>query len=424
MHAASDAHTVGFMPFLAAGDLLFNAFVLRHRMIDGATQKDAVRELRETSSLSRDAFGADARALSRTVFGRSLGVRELMLQNTAFGAFGRAMSVDAEIECVRAQEVGHTGTALHRLMQSERRKRLTTFSLRSCSKCVVGDIERHGFATWRVLHQMNALDRCPEHGEPLRAELAPAARSDGKHLLWQLMLPCGSSECDSSEKQEAIPLSEGYAAYLKLWLRVFAGDLQVVRPAAWREFIDSLVYRAGGSAQVQQLLEQTVESTWEAPYAQVAKWLDLSGGSSFIAEELASVTQPQDLARRLVVYASAQHAGLVRKEHEQLMLGRMRDPEGGPLIGAGTTRQQAYKELWAIVVNAGYPSALADALFENVRPAEAARMSGLTSAVVINVIKGLPPDLLRALAPLLPSNGANTWLERELSRRSLADVLP
>ena len=122
------------------------------------------------------------------------------------------------------------------------------------------------------------------------------------------------------------------------------------------------------------------------------------------------------------MYAAAEHAGLVIKEQEQFVLGHAQRFEHQITGEPVTTRQQPYKQLWAIVVNAGYPTALADALFENVRPAEVARMSGLTSPVVSNLIKRLPSDLLHALAPLLPCV-TNSWLQRELGRRCLTDPL-
>lgn len=60
---------LGFMPLLRTGDFLFNAFVLRHRMIGGGTVVDMVKEMRGTDGMYQDVFGGDAATATRRVLG-------------------------------------------------------------------------------------------------------------------------------------------------------------------------------------------------------------------------------------------------------------------------------------------------------------------------------------------------------------------
>ncbi len=408
----------GFMPLLRTGDLLFNAFVLRHRMIGGGTPVDTVKEMRGTGGMYQDVFGGDAAAVTRRVFGPDGSVKDTLARHTVLGAYLGAMSHAAERACVQSQTQGNRNDVMHRLgLGSGRGSSLTTPCLRSCVKCIASDDAKQGYPSWRVLHQLSALGRCPEHGEPLHIELKPTRETAGKPRLWPFRLP-GEDLTDVSPASNTLPMSEGYAAYLELWKRVFAGELPAVRPAAWYELINLICVRLGGIARARRELEDVIVKSWQVSLDHIARHLSLGDSASFVGEELELASQPKDLARRLVVYAAAKQAAVVVEEHEQLALGRSELTLAAAGIATKSPRQQLHERLWAIVVTVGYPLSLTDALFEDVGIAEVARMAKLSAAVVRKIVKGLPTDLLLDLATTQRMSRAS-WLGHELARRKL-----
>ena len=125
--SSAAAAPFGFMPLLRAGDLLFNAFVLRHRMIGGGAVVDTVKEMRGTGGMYQDVFGGDATAVTRRVFGHAGSVKDTLGRHTVLGAYLGAMSHAAEHACIQSQTRGHRSDVMHRLgLGSGRGSSLTT----------------------------------------------------------------------------------------------------------------------------------------------------------------------------------------------------------------------------------------------------------------------------------------------------------
>lgn len=403
------------MPLLRSGDLLFNAFVLQSRIVDGTGISQAVNDLRGTPDRTVNVFSNDAYLIGPRVFGDGDELRDILFRHTPFGVYSRGMSEEVVEDCIQAQRDGRRGDLNYRLaIGTPRADLLVTTSLRSCEKCVADDVESQGFAAWRVLHQMTGIDRCPHHGEALRTELANPRPH--KPRLWAFRLP-GESR-DGLPQPKAIPLSEGYATYLELWPRLLSGELDVVRPKSWYVFISSLIADLGGVEQAREFIEGSLERSWEMRLGKIAAALFLTGNESCVAQELSFHTRPSDIARRLLIYAAAKQSGLIVEREGQIALRYDPDPPGENLSQRAMARQRVYERVWAEVMAAGYPVGLTHALFEDAGPAEVARMSGLERGQVRSFVFSLADDLLIELATLREWT-ERSWLRREITRRNI-----
>lgn len=408
---------VGFMPLLGHGDLLYNAFVLRNHMFEGTTPDETVMDVRGTHGKALHAFGDGAECIVPRVFGPNASTRNALMHHTLLGAYCRAMSQVSESACINSKARRRSTDVTRHLGLRQGARALTTSSLRYCRRCVESDTDQRGFATWRVLHQIRSVGRCPTHGDLLVDEgESLRSTSDGTKPA-HFRLP-GESGCEAPNNP--LPMSEGYAAYLELWRLVFDGELPVMRPEPWRELMGNVVVRLGGTQQALYAIEQVIESTWELPVATLDERLSLDGGASFVEAELALVSRPKDLARRLIVYAAARHAGVITEEHEQFALVRSRVVVTNPHPGAAAPQQDLYRELWEIVASKGYPIALVEALLENVREADAARMCGLTPGMISLLVRRVPETTLLKLATKAGDVPRTSWIGRELTRRHLS----
>lgn len=263
---------------------------------------------------------------------------------------------------------------------------------------------------WRVLHQVAALDRCPEHGATLIEELPPSGKACDR--MWTLELPSGlRGDIDRTTSPVAIPVSDGYAAYLALWRRLVKDELLAVRPEPWCAFIRKLTHTCGGVVEAQRAIEAEVSSSWGLPPPILATQLHLTGGVSFISEELAYRTRPTDIARRLVIYAAATQMRIGVGDETQLTLK----------LGPGghqrsTEEANAYAEIWSLVDRRGMPLALAEALRQDITARRVGHIAGLAEMHTRHFIRTLPTDLLLNLVESQPWS-AKSWLRRELRRR-------
>lgn len=398
--------SIGYLPILRKGDLLFNLVILRHALTGArAWSQCAIDVFGLPWNRSRHLFGCNAHWVATHVFANGLSARDVLAFHTLFGIYRHAAS-NATISRYVAKQV-----------DSSRR---TAFNgdglchpaaryLRSCRQCIEGDYASRGFPTWRVIHQIATLDRCPEHGDALVNEWPPAG--DMRNRTWPFFLP-GESTCRHPlTPADAMPTSDGYAAYLKLWSRLVRDDLAVVQPARWFAFVQRLVSRFGDRDEAASVLEEAMLHNWGLPALAIGRLLHLAGGPSFVLQELMLRTRPRNLARRLVVYAAAQSLGIDEEPAAQLPLTL-------PLRTDPAFKYEAHgwAALWSVVTDHGMPLVLASALRDDGTVRNIAHRTGTDPGRLGAFIARFPNELLFALRQLQPWS-EDSWLARELERR-------
>lgn len=408
---------IGFMPLIRPGDLTFTAIVLQHRMVKGTTLRQAMATVRGHSAYhARSLFGQDVDQIAIRVFGNTTIAESVLTANTLFGIYSRGMSRD--MAATWAQQLLHGNTYATRFLGATHMTQttLTSHRLRSCNACIESDLASQGFAAWRVLHQVASIDRCPEHGHILVEEGAPT--DGGNHRLWTPHLPGEGRSPTNSERIACIPVSDGYAGYLKLWLDVFSGNITAIEPAQWIALMNLIVTRYGGIDHATKVLETEIRRSWELPIPEIASRLSLADGWLFVHRELALKTRPKDIARRLVIYAAAAKLSLISDTKEppiqsELTLGHLSPTDSNNNASAPIGPRE---ELSMLAFKEGKPLALARVLTTDVSSGRAAYIVGLDRLSVRIFIARLPIGLLDDLAQLRDW-GDTSWLKVELTRR-------
>lgn len=296
------------MPLLRTGDLLFNAVVLQKRLIDRTSDKEAVEAVRGSSSgMARDLFGHTVTGISAQLLGNESYADRLLQQHTMFGVFRHALSESSVARWSDDLKDGRHSSSRRALgLMSVDLRASFSSSLRACRSCIEADEELQGFATWKLTHQVSAIDRCPEHGEPLAPEIRPTGGTNAR--IWPLRLP--GESCAPGPSRASLPPSDGYAAYLKLWKRILTDEMPWLRPAAWIQSMQSAVSRLGGIDLAVDVIEKDVLRAWGLPIEKISAELFLHGRGSAIREELSLQTRPRDLARRLLIHGCLDRLGL------------------------------------------------------------------------------------------------------------------
>jgi len=400
---------VGYLPLLRHGDMIFNLIVMRRHFCERSSRSRAVLDIvGSQTNGGLNFYACDLRKMPTRIFGGNVSVRDILFRHTLFGVYARAATEAAVSDYIAKQ--GRRGIVSDRAFGPGRRFQLSSRRLRSCPECIEADRDAQGFPTWRVLHQVAALDRCPEHGATLIEELPPSGNACDR--MWALQLPSGvQSDIDRTTRSLAIPVSDGYAAYLALWRRLMKDELLAVRPEPWLALIRKLTHTCGGAVEARRAIEAEVSSSWGLLPPTLAVQLHLTGGASFISEELAYRTRPTDISRRLIIYAAATQMGIGVGDETQLTL------KLGPR-GQRRTRVEtnAYTEIWSLVNRGGMPIALAEALQQDITAYCVGHIAGLPEMDTRHFIRALPTDLLLDLVDSQPW-GAMSWLRRELRRR-------
>ena len=409
---------IGFMPLIRPGDFIFTAMVLQHRMIKGTTGLEAIAAIRgSVAGSSRSIFGHDIDQIATRVFGSKAFAANLLAANTLFGVYSRGMSQETAKAWKQQLLSGNPNGAPRNLGVSRRNWFQFSFHrLRSCSACIEFDFVSQGFPAWRVLHQVGSLDRCPKHGLPLAEEGAPTG---GAHRrLWALRLPGENIQPTSLKQHAYIPVSDGYARYLNLWLQVFSGEVSSLRPTAWIALVNSILTLCGGQNAARKALEEEIQQSWGLPLQEIASRLSLTGESSFAAEELLLNTRPKDIARRIIVYVAATTLGLVRDEHQLFIQNELTLRHSSPLGSCieSSVSSDVFERLYNLVTNRGLPLAMSKLLLADITSSQVAATLRISKEAVRRFVASVPIDLFHNLEKI--SNWSNgSWLKMELSRR-------
>lgn len=399
------------MPPLRHGDLLFNAIVLRHRSENRAAERRALADARGCFGKLQHPTLASPTESHPKLFEHSDLRLELLFSHTVVGVYGRAASPRCLSECLAL----HPKQALPRLFRSLHLSpsaylRLCSSTLRSCGQCIQEDIENRGFTTWRVLHQVSAIDRCPYHRHSLVPELAP---QEGSKRLWPLALPGEQDFWRASHHSEAIQISEGYADYLALWIRLFKGELPIIQPEYWLDVVTCILRRRSIDA-AERRLRLHIERTWGCSLTEIAGRLKLGNAASLIKGELWLKSVSTDIARRLLIYSAATKCGLVNDEQVRLSLAH------GPreIRMAEALEPACVNELRLNVLSNGLPLASCGALLKFKRSELAAGAAGLEIETLRRHIRDLPTELLHQIFARFQELQGQSWLTTELRRRS------
>ena len=411
---------LGYMPLLRPGAALLSAVVVHHRMHLGSSNASSFAAIFGGTTRSKyrgNIVGAGAGQAAASLFGAGASARQTLEQHTLFGAYCRVMSAHMADKLAK-QLIAGDGTKFRKAFRGHRRRqipKLATENLRSCQRCIEEDVELQGFTSWRVLHMLPSIGHCPQHGAPLRQEGPDRSSSDGSSSFY---LPGERPSREIEPQWTSLPMSDGYASYLKLWLEAFEGNLTGIAPESWMLVMDAVVRHFGSIAEANIQINSVIERTWRVPIADIASCLGIADGSQFVQAELEQRIHASYVASRLVIVGAldAMKLSPPRLEHSPwhspIQLSAIK-PFGSWL----TPQTQTDLRNW--VMDANFPPALFQKLSDDMSAKAIDRDIAIDRIIIRRFIATLPDDLLYRLS-MEQSWSSSSWLAKELRRREIA----
>jgi hypothetical protein len=401
--------SLGYVPYLRPGSLVFTAVVLQFlaagRIGAGKAIRDVYGDLRVGS---RNLFGNRARYISNTVFSDSLSPLDVLQRHSLFGIYSRGLPQSSADKWAKTlMDGGPRGALRAGTSGGGPTFSYSTTDLRSCRTCVLQDMDEFGFPSWYVLHTIPAVHHCPYHGTALHIE---ANGKDGG-MNRKLHLPAQPSIDILPERICAI--SDGYAAYLGLWVELFRGRQPVVAPHAWARHMDSIVDRYGSVKSAVGELSRQITQSWDVRPAGLRSMLGNHIQHNFIRNELTHRTASSWIAQKLVMLTACD-ALLIRPleqnsaEQMSLVLGSGKLPDSQP---------QHEQVLRGELLSAGCPLAALPALMSGESFSGVASTSGVGLLRIRRVIATWPKELLDEMNAI-KRWPERSWLTRELLRRN------
>ena len=410
---------IGYMPLLRPGATLFSAVVIHNRMFQSSNYASSLEAIygKEGKRYAVDILGNGTGRAARRLFGPSASARQVLEQHTLFGVYSRAMTPHVA-NSLADQLIDGNSSRFRWAFRGHRRRqipRLATMCLRSCERCIDEDINLQGFPSWRVLHLLPSIGHCPQHGVALRDE-GPESTDGYRH--WNFALPGEQQSILTGAPAMQLPVSDGYAAYLQLWLEAFSGDLTGIAPDVWNLVMDAVVTHFGTIGYACEKISSTIESSWEARLDDIARCLGIADGSLFIRAELEQRVQASYVASRLVIVGAldALKIGPPRRENSPW---RSPIPLSNVKTFGSWLTPQTQEDLRRCVMDANFPPALFREMAEDMDVYTIDRRLRLDRIILRRFFQTIPDELLERVSTE-QSWSRSSWLMKELGRREAA----
>ena len=408
---------LGYVPLLPPGAALFSAVVIHNRMHLGSSHASSIEAVFGKASKSTRLVrivGAGAGDAAIRLFGPGASARQTLEQHTLFGIYCRVMSEHMANQLAKQLIAGNAANFRKAFRGHRQRRipRLATENLRSCQKCIEADVDLRGFASWRVLHMLPSLGHCPQHGSPLRQEGPMQAGINEGSLLY---LPGERPSREIESKWTSIPMSDGYASYLKLWIEAFEGNLTGISPEPWMLVMDAVIDHFGSIAEANMQISSAIERTWSVPIATVVSCLGIADGSQFVRAELEQRIHASYVASRLVIVGALDELKLSPPRKEQSPWQSPIELSNIKPFGSWLT-PQTQADLRNCVMDANFPPALFRTLADDKNAKVIDREIAIDRLMIGKFAATMPDDLLYRLS----IGGLADWLGSE----RLEEVVP
>lgn len=393
---------IGYTPLLRKGDLTLNAVLFRQKILGPRSLGSSIREIRGgTGTWRLNLFGEDAEAIAHLVYGDKSLAAKIAKENTLLGLYFCCMSSSEEMK-VGAQ-------TMSRYVQNH----LVSSHLRFCRECVSEDINDRGYAAWRVLHQVKNIDCCPLHSIRLvKSPHLATTRPRDLHSKFPSDFPFVSEPSAGME----IPVSDGYANYLKLWHLAFFWVLPNIKIDRWSHCVGAAAEKVGNQCGLEKLISSTIELRWGMNAASVGRILQIEQNLS-VHDEITLKTQPKNMARRLLIYDALQSAELIFTKTDDQQQFAFSFAHVNNRTNSECKIHSIYTELLKIVLNFHLSPHLVTSLLSNQSVSVVMRKSGVRSrSHVYRLIETCPRGLLEAIDSSFNSQSDN-WARSALKRR-------
>ncbi len=404
------APSLGYVPYLRPGALLFTAIVWRYLLKGGTNEVKAVEEIYgHIGGRKRNLYGERVRFATSALFGDSLSARDVLQRHTLFGIYSRALSQNAADSWANSLIDGGRRSNKRPPIRApiEEGFRSFTAELRSCKRCVMMDLDEFGFPSWHLLHVLPPVHHCPYHGDALITEIKGNIGGN----MWQLRLPTGVSI--EEPRHTFTSASDGYVAYLRLWTELLDGKLPIISAETWANYMSHVAERTGSTENAIGELSEHLTRSWDSRPDQLRNLLGNHVQHDFVRNELEHRTTPSRIAQKLVILTACDSLGILPPREttpEQTSLALSFNSRAAPL----QPREQLLRDA---LLHFGVPLAMLPGLISGHCRQSISRSSGVHRHQVQRAIDNFPSALLDELFAL-GSWPADSWLTKVILRRN------
>jgi hypothetical protein len=367
---------------------------------DAQLRSSVLQEFLVRSNVGRaDPFGKHVVVATRALFGNSVSPLKVLESHTFFGVYGRALSQEAAESWAQRQIQGSNNGFAFLRAGLQASFQFATKQLRACGTCVARDMDETGFPSWYVLHQLPPVHHCPIHGDELKSEC-----NHRTHVTnWKLRLPTGSSvSCPELRRTAG---SDGYAAYMRLWVELFEGKLSIVSADHWTRCTSAMVERLGSVDNAIREVSKSVSQLWGLSCDHVAQLLGSHVQETFVSNEVQRGGLPGRIAQKLVILTAYEAVGIVQTRQS----GSSQMELALPSCDEFALQDQEFR---SALVNRGFPLAFIESLLRGSSMRDVARSAGMNRKSVRKLLVELSTE---QAAGRLPPSPKNAWLESALT---------
>lgn len=398
--------SLGYVPYLPSGALLFTAIAWLHQLRGRHSQAKAIEDVYgHIGGSKRNLFGERIHFASRAIFGNSLSPEEVLCRHTFFGIYSRALPERIAEKWAAALVEGNQRRTYNKVYMRGKDQSVTS-GLRSCKECIIQDIDEQGFPSWRILHMLPPVHHCPHHGNELSTEIE--GRVGGG--VWKICLPTGRSNGTPSPRFEAA--CDGYAAYLRNWKDLSEGRLPIVAADRWANFVDTILVQTGTIETAIDAISKKLKESWSLPPVRLSEILGKHIQHDFLRSELEHRTSPGRIAQKLVILSACDSMGIFPTactQDEQLTLSLPSSKQANQL----SVREHLLRDA---LLTTGFPLAIVPGMVSGLSAWDVSKLAGVHRHKVKRAIACLPTELLEELSSHEHWE-VDSWLSMELHRR-------
>lgn len=205
-------------------------------------------------------FGIGAERTSQAYFGGGISTHGVLTKHTMFGYYSLGLSERRSSEWASSLAEGRKDHSTRYVRNA--RGAMVSGSLRWCPVCVGEDSAEHGFAAWKVIHQLPFVMECAVHGCALLCDCANCghALDSGKTLR----LPGEAcARCQSTQFSAiSAPKKVAYSEFIRRCAIAIEDQDAIYRPRNWSALMDAVLFQVGSLEKVRRLIDRQLIAAW------------------------------------------------------------------------------------------------------------------------------------------------------------------
>lgn len=228
---------LGACATLASGTYLYTALVHLHRSSANLSRTRTAASFFgvPTVSVFSPWMGRNTGHLSRSYFWGTVSPEDILRRHTLFGFFHLSYDKVESLEREQSLVLGNYSEGKHTSLDAVISG--GALNLRWCERCANEDLEKHGFASWKVIHQISGVRICHVHGDRLISRCRACGFRPGR--LGSFRFPGETCpNCSSFDfEEDPITVRPAYLDFVRDIAHAFESQVDIFRSSVWASLI-------------------------------------------------------------------------------------------------------------------------------------------------------------------------------------------